>query len=86
MPTLPAEALASPHTTDRPAFLTGYLSADLRVPVNLTLVHLPPHAPELMLTGGPLIGLAFDPHGGLALATSETVYRLNVPLKGLLPP
>src|SRR5512132_2196858 len=24
MPTLPAEALASPHTTDRPAFLTGY--------------------------------------------------------------
>jgi hypothetical protein len=24
-----------------------HLSADLRVPVNLTLVHLPPHAPEL---------------------------------------
>ena len=24
MPTLPAEALASPRTTNRPAFLTGY--------------------------------------------------------------
>jgi len=39
----------------------------------------------LMLSGGPLIGLAFDPHGGIALATSETVYRLGVPLRGLLP-
>ena len=28
--------------------------------------------------GRPLIGLAFDPHGGIALATSETVYRLGV--------
>ena len=45
-----------------------------------------PHAPELMLSGGPLIGLAFDPHGGIALAASETVYRLGVPLRGLLPP
>ena len=31
-----------------------------------------------MLSGGPLIGLAFDPHGGIALATSETVYHLRV--------
>src|SRR4029453_2806441 len=44
-----------------------------------------PHTRELMLAGGPLIGLAFDPHGGIALATSETVYRLGVPLRGLLP-
>lgn len=44
-----------------------------------------PQAPELMLAGGPLIGLAFDPHGGLALAATETVYRLAVPLRGLLP-
>jgi sugar lactone lactonase YvrE len=44
-----------------------------------------PHAPELMLSGGALIGLAFDPHGGIALATSETVYRLAVGLRGLLP-
>lgn len=44
-----------------------------------------PHARELMLSGGPLIGLAFDPHGGIALATGESVYRLGVPLRGLLP-
>lgn len=44
-----------------------------------------PHARELVLSGGPLIGLAFDPHGGIAIATSETVYRLGVPLSGLLP-
>jgi sugar lactone lactonase YvrE len=44
-----------------------------------------PRHPELMLSGGPLIGLAFDPHGGIALAASEAVYRLNVPTRGLLP-
>jgi hypothetical protein len=44
-----------------------------------------PHAPELMLSGGTLIGLAFDPHGGIAIATGETVYRLGVGLRGLLP-
>jgi hypothetical protein len=38
-----------------------------------------------MLSGGPLIGLAFDPHGGLALATNETVFRLAVGVRGLLP-
>jgi len=44
-----------------------------------------PAQPELMVSGGPLIGLAFDPHGGIALAASETVYRLNVGVRGLLP-
>jgi glucose/arabinose dehydrogenase len=44
-----------------------------------------PDHPELLVSGGPLIGLAFDPHGGIALASSETVFRLNVPLRGLLP-
>ena len=44
-----------------------------------------PHAPELMLSGGALIGLAFDPHGGIALAATEKVYRLAVALKGRLP-
>ena len=44
-----------------------------------------PDAPELMLSGGPLIGLAFDPHGGIALAASEVVYRLSIGLRGLLP-
>jgi hypothetical protein len=44
-----------------------------------------PDIPELMLAGGPLIGLAFDPHGGIALAATETVYRLSVGVRGLLP-
>jgi sugar lactone lactonase YvrE len=43
-----------------------------------------PSTPELLLSGGPLIGLAFDPHGGIALATTETVYRLAVGFRGLL--
>lgn len=42
-----------------------------------------PDAPELMLSGGPLIGLAFDPHGGIALAASEVVYKLSVGLRPL---
>jgi sugar lactone lactonase YvrE len=44
-----------------------------------------PGVGELMLSGGPLIGLAFDPHGGIALAATETVYRLSVGIRGLLP-
>jgi sugar lactone lactonase YvrE len=44
-----------------------------------------PDTPELLLSGGPLIGLAFDPHGGIARAASETVYRLAVGIRGLLP-
>lgn len=44
-----------------------------------------PDEPEQVLAGGALIGLAFDPHGGIALASSETVYRLAVGTKGLLP-
>jgi sugar lactone lactonase YvrE len=40
---------------------------------------------ELLLAGGPLIGLAFDPHGGLAVATVDSVYRLAVGIQGLLP-
>jgi hypothetical protein len=45
-----------------------------------------PGSPELVLSGGALIGLAFDPHGGIAVATSDSVYRLAVALRGLLPP
>jgi sugar lactone lactonase YvrE len=40
--------------------------------------------PELMLSGGSILGLAFDPGGGVVLASSDTVYRLNAPLHGLL--
>jgi len=42
--------------------------------------------PELMLSGGTVLGLAFDPAGGLVLASSDTVYRLDVPIRGLLNP
>ena len=44
-----------------------------------------PATPEQVVVGGSLIGLAFDPHEGLVLASSDTAYRLNVPLRGLLP-
>jgi hypothetical protein len=40
--------------------------------------------PEQVVAGGALIGLAFDPLGGLVLASSETAYRLDVDLVGLL--
>ena len=41
--------------------------------------------PELVLAGAALIGIAFDPHGGLAIATTDAVFRLNVTLRGTLP-
>ncbi len=34
-------------------------------------------APERLAEGGGLIGLAFDPRGGLVLASSDTVFRLG---------
>lgn len=37
-----------------------------------------------VIAGGDLIGLAFDPRGGLVLVSQDTAYRLNVPLRGLL--
>jgi sugar lactone lactonase YvrE len=40
--------------------------------------------PETVVMGGALIGLAFDPRGGLVLASSDTAYRLDVPLHGAL--
>jgi sugar lactone lactonase YvrE len=44
-----------------------------------------PGTKERVLSGGALLGLAFDPRGGLAVASSETVYRLDVGLRGVLP-
>jgi sugar lactone lactonase YvrE len=40
---------------------------------------------ECVLVGGALLGLAFDPLGGLVVCSSETIYRLGVGLRGLLP-
>jgi sugar lactone lactonase YvrE len=33
--------------------------------------------PELVAVGGTLVGLAFDPRGGLVLASTDTVYRVR---------
>ncbi len=41
---------------------------------------------EQLLSGGPLIGLAFAPAGGLAVASDDSVYRFDVPLHGRLFP
>jgi DNA-binding beta-propeller fold protein YncE len=38
--------------------------------------------PELVLTAPALIGVAFDPEGGVVLASNDTVWRLDV---GVLP-
>jgi sugar lactone lactonase YvrE len=40
--------------------------------------------PERLLTTPMVIGLAFDPEGGLVLASNETVWRLDVPLRPLV--
>lgn len=44
-----------------------------------------PGEAEQVVAGGAVIGLAFDPRGGLVLASSDTVYKLSVDLRGLLP-
>ena len=44
-----------------------------------------PDERELVLNGGALIGLAFDPHGGIAVATTDSVHRLAVGIRGFLP-
>jgi sugar lactone lactonase YvrE len=35
--------------------------------------------PEQVVSGGALVGLAFSPRGGFVLASSDTVFRLDVP-------
>ncbi len=37
---------------------------------------------EQVVAGGSLIGLAFDPRGGAVLASSDTVFKLSVPIEG----
>jgi sugar lactone lactonase YvrE len=38
--------------------------------------------PELVVASSSLIGVAIDPGGGLVVASAETVYRLDVPVRG----
>ena len=44
-----------------------------------------PEIKDCVLSGGALLGLAFDPLGGIVVSSSETVYRLDVGLRGVLP-
>jgi sugar lactone lactonase YvrE len=44
-----------------------------------------PVVPELVLSAPALVGVALDPHGGLVLATNDTVWRLDVDVKPLAP-
>lgn len=37
---------------------------------------------ERVLAAGALVGVAFDPAGGLVVASNEAVYRLEVPVRG----
>ena len=41
--------------------------------------------PECMVAAGGLVGLAFGPRGSLAVCSADTVYRLDVGVRGLLP-
>jgi sugar lactone lactonase YvrE len=43
-------------------------------------------APELMLTAPVLVGVAFDPDGGIVLASSDVLWRLDLPVLPLPPP
>jgi sugar lactone lactonase YvrE len=40
---------------------------------------------ECVLSGGSLLGIAFDPLGGMVVCSSETIFRLDIGLHGLLP-
>jgi sugar lactone lactonase YvrE len=42
-------------------------------------------APQQVVAGGGVVGIAFDPGGGLVLASSDAVYRLSVPARPLQP-
>ena len=42
------------------------------------LYRVPPHGdPEMVLAGPGLIGVAFDPHGGVIVCSNDTAYRLS---------
>jgi sugar lactone lactonase YvrE len=40
--------------------------------------------PQQVIAGGNLIGLAFDPRGGLVLVSQDTAYRLHVGVRGMM--
>ena len=40
--------------------------------------------PQQVIAGGDLIGLAFDPRGGIVFGSQDAAYRLNLDMRGLL--
>jgi sugar lactone lactonase YvrE len=46
---------------------------------------MPDGRPELVLAGSSLIGVAFDPLGGMVVSSNETVYRLDVSMRPASP-
>lgn len=42
-----------------------------------------PAVPELVLSAPALVGVAIDPEGGLVLASNDTIWRLDVPIRPL---
>ncbi|MCX6546324.1 MAG: gluconolaconase [Acidobacteria bacterium] len=40
---------------------------------------------ELRMAASSLVGVAFDPRGGLVVASGDTVYRLNAPVRPWIP-
>jgi sugar lactone lactonase YvrE len=43
----------------------------------------PDRSAELILSGADLVGVAFDPHGGLVVVSNDTAYRIAAPLRPL---
>jgi sugar lactone lactonase YvrE len=41
--------------------------------------------PECVVAAGGLVGVAFGPRGSMAVSSADTVYRLDVGIRGLLP-
>jgi sugar lactone lactonase YvrE len=44
----------------------------------------PDAAAEIVVAGQALVGVAFDPNGGMVVTSNDTAYRLNVPIRPLL--
>ena len=44
-------------------------------------VDRPDPEPECVLAGDGLVGVAFDPHGGIVVVSNATAYRLEVPVR-----
>jgi sugar lactone lactonase YvrE len=77
------------HTLGRPQGLafdstgTLYVVDALAGAAGLYRVNVATGEAELVVTASSLIGVAFDPAGGVILASNDTVWRLDVPLRPL---